>query len=1211
MLFRSAQQSFVRKGRALAAAGGLALTGLTAAWSSAHAAELDRTGTLWAPVLEWSFDNPSWSGNPFDLEATATFVHTESGETIKTGFFYDGGNTWKFRFTGTRVGTWTVVTSSSDPDLDGKQGTVQINPNPDPNAKGFIVAYGDKFAKQVGNDGRLEGFVPNVYMNLRKYGNPEKCGWVSVTPTYSDPAVFSDYLDEIEEHGSNAAFVLVANQWFQAGAVSSSDHGSENPDPKTFRALEQGIQMAHGRGMHVHIWAWGDESRNWTPTRVGGVNGTPDRRVQRYIAARLGPLPGWTMGYGFDLSEWAEPREVASWEDYINGHSGWEHLLMAREDGKFPDVKSLPAGGYDDKPSKNFYDAAINLLGRVKNRPAQFERRFSYLRDGVWTMDNTRRAFWQFTLAGGTGSVWGLYPPDCSAYVKGTYPEPHQMRTHREFWRHRFLVDMKRANSLSDNSDAMILRDGDHAVFYRENTTSIHIDLSGMSGPQPVIAVDTLGHYEEIPVGTLDAREHTWTAPYKSDWALAVGTFSIEIPDPTEPAEPASLTAVSFPEERIDLSWQAPNNGGSPITGYRIQRKEADAGSFTDLVANTGSTSTTYTDSSVALGVTYAYRVSAINEIGESGFSNESQATAGEIDDSIPDLKEFGAVGDGSTDDSAALREAIAWAGAEGLPVMIPAGRFLIAEDIAIGSSVQFIGVGNDKSIITSNNGSARLYVRESGTAFTGIGFEDMIEPIVLESRSGYVLSNVTFDGCRFENLQSLNRNRGVIGLVSGGSPDRPHRIENLVIQNSVFRNIDASAINVRGNIGAAQIVNNQFIDLVNDPDNATDADTFAIRLGDPGDGYMDGQGGHLIEKNLIRNLQKSTADGNLIAILLYGDNSIIRDNVIEQIDGTDAGEDVSAIFIRGANNEIANNTIRNVRGTARFGAIHLEGGMATASTGHRIAGNTIEDVYGKAAIEARTSDLEVTGNEISNAEAGGLVHRSGNGISISGNTFTRADVTLEGEGGSAAVSENDFLESRITLSQSATNPADREEVSITGNLFRRTLADTAVPMIQLTGDVAERAVTIRNNRFENFVELTGSETLVDLANGGAVARVEIVDNKVQQAGEEREVFAVDSPEEVISGNEITFGSEPAPNPPSETGIGLTLTMGSDGDTPSLAWNSETGVTYRVETSPDLKSWDIHGDPITGTGDPIVVDDLPGSGEKSMFYRVIIEDVEG
>src|SRR5690606_20135518 len=100
----------------------------------------------------------------------------------------------------------------------------------------------------------------------------------------------------------------------------------------------------------------------------------------------------------------------------------------------------------------------------------------------------------------------------------------------------------------------------------------------------------------------------------------------------------------------------------------------------------------------------------------------------------------------------------------------------------------------------------------------------------------------------------------------------------------------DASAINVRGNIGAAQIVNNQFIDLVNDPDNATDADTFAIRLGDPGDGYMDGQGGHLIEKNLIRNLQKSTADGNLIAILLYGDNSIIRDNVIEQIDGTDAG---------------------------------------------------------------------------------------------------------------------------------------------------------------------------------------------------------------------------------------------------------------------------------------------------------------------------------
>src|SRR5690625_3790413 len=507
---------------------------LTSGWSGLHGSELDQTGTLWAPVIEWSLENRSWSGNPFDLEASATFVHSESGETRKTPMFYDGGNTWKFRFTATRTGTWTVTTASSNSNLNGKTGTIEISPNPNPNVKGFIVASGNKFAKQVGENGELHGFVPNVYMNLQKFGNPEKCGWTNLSPTFTDPNVFSAYLDEVEEHGSNTAFALVANQWFQIGEPDARRHNSEDPDLQTFRALEQAIQMAHSRDMHLHIWAWGDESRRWTPVQVGGVNGTPDRRIQRYIAARLGPLPGWTMGFGFDLFEWADAEKVSAWERNINSQSGWKHLLMARSDRAFPDVKSLPAGGFDDKPERDFYSAAVDLLAKASGRPAQFERRFSYLRDDVWTMENTRRAFWQFTLAGGTGSIWGLYPPNCSAYVKGTYPNPHQMRTHREFWDNRFRVGMERANHLSNDRDTLVLRDENHAVFYRENTRSIHLNLSDLDGPQPAIAVDTLRPYEEIDLGMLDAANQTWSAPYQSDWAIAIGAFSSDLPDPVE-----------------------------------------------------------------------------------------------------------------------------------------------------------------------------------------------------------------------------------------------------------------------------------------------------------------------------------------------------------------------------------------------------------------------------------------------------------------------------------------------------------------------------------------------------------------------------------------------------------------------------------------------------------------------------------------------------
>ena len=53
--------------------------------------------------------------------------------------------------------------------------------------------------------------------------------------------------------------------------------------------LELLITKVHAAGGLVHIWAWGDEARRWTPVRWG-KNGKVDKRLQRYIAARLGPL---------------------------------------------------------------------------------------------------------------------------------------------------------------------------------------------------------------------------------------------------------------------------------------------------------------------------------------------------------------------------------------------------------------------------------------------------------------------------------------------------------------------------------------------------------------------------------------------------------------------------------------------------------------------------------------------------------------------------------------------------------------------------------------------------------------------------------------------------------------------------------------------------------------------------------------------------------
>jgi hypothetical protein len=94
------------------------------------------------------------------------------------------------------------------------------------------------------------------------------------------------------------------------------------------------------------------------------------------------------------------------------------------------------------------------------------------------------------------------------------------------------------------------------------------------------------------------------------------------------PSSPTNLSAIAASSSQINLSWNAPSsNGGSPITGYKIERSVDGGSTWSVLAGNTGSTATTYSDSGLVSGVTYTYRVYAMNSVGTSAPSNVSSAT--------------------------------------------------------------------------------------------------------------------------------------------------------------------------------------------------------------------------------------------------------------------------------------------------------------------------------------------------------------------------------------------------------------------------------------------------------------------------------------------------------------------------------------------------------------------------------------------------------
>ncbi|MFQ5627279.1 MAG: DUF5060 domain-containing protein [bacterium] len=480
------------------------------------ASTLDQNGTLWAPFLEWTFENTSYNGNPFDLIASAKFVHQASGETRTTGMFYDGGSTWKFRFSGTRTGEWQFTTSSADPDLNGHTGTVTINSNNDPKITGFLTSYKNKFALQTGENGDLRGYILQVYWGAERFFFPNFAELPWDIRDYNDTSMITKIINHILERGCNTLAFIVANQWFKAGVDGYDQHNSENPDLQTFRAVETAIVTVHKLGARVHIWKWRDQQRKGTPVGVGGINGIPDKRLQRYIAARLGPLPGWTMAYGFDLEEWTNESDLRKWAEFMHQNMGWPHLLMARNFSN----STLNVVSNDNRPGANYYDDAVQTLDTDPERPHLYERRFLYTRDR-WNMENTLQAFWEFAMAGGAGSSWGIY------YWTGSMPDysnPEQLRTHAQFWQNRLLLDMQRANNLTDGYCLKNPANTDF-IFFKESTSSIRMNLNNLSGTQSVVAIDTKKAYSEVDLGQQSARDWTWTAPYRSDWAIAVGLF--------------------------------------------------------------------------------------------------------------------------------------------------------------------------------------------------------------------------------------------------------------------------------------------------------------------------------------------------------------------------------------------------------------------------------------------------------------------------------------------------------------------------------------------------------------------------------------------------------------------------------------------------------------------------------------------------------------
>jgi hypothetical protein len=516
----------------------------------------NRSACMWETV-EYGLTNTTWSGNPFDLVASTTFLHAK--ETRTTEMFYVGNDTWKFRFTGARAGQWTFSTSSDDADLDGHTGVITVGPRKNSDVKGFLIPVGSKYAIMEGDIDHVEGYVYQVFMNQQDY--EQQYRHPSRILGHPDRArLIEDYWSNTQDNGFDIYFFAVFYSWFQMGALSIDDFSGPNdprldePDLALFDILERAIKHAHERGGRTHIWAWGDNGRKQTPNRLGdGFRGKRHQRLIRYIAARLGPLPGWSMNFGFDTIEMPNAeKDGAWWADAMNRTMGWSHILTSRGWSN----ESLGANSYSgfggnpydlktsDKGPAN-YAEIVQHMETHPDKPSIYEERHTYNRWECWpnnvpdpdglNVEGSRRLIWRETMAGGMGGFFGHFSERFNAYGPfnpdgpcGYQPESlkRMFRTHRDFWKQgRLKLDMSPENHRVQGATGycLVAADRKNFVFFIENANAVTIDLRGMPGVLPVVDVDANAEYKEMARGNLAGGVHKIELGAVSDWAIAVG----------------------------------------------------------------------------------------------------------------------------------------------------------------------------------------------------------------------------------------------------------------------------------------------------------------------------------------------------------------------------------------------------------------------------------------------------------------------------------------------------------------------------------------------------------------------------------------------------------------------------------------------------------------------------------------------------------------
>jgi hypothetical protein len=317
-------------------------------------------------------------------------------------------------------------------------------------------------------------------------------------------------------------------------------------------------------------------------------------------------------------------------------------------------------------------------------------------------------------------------------------------------------------------------------------------------------------------------------------------------------------------------------------------------------------------------------------------------------------VKEYGATGDGTTDDTSAVNAAIVQAQAQDKPLYFPTGNYKLTSwsQQTLTADITMFGDGYNQSIITGKDTSTAGWTLNTGVRLflEGLTFTTFQNTFSLQVSGTYPI--LKLNACKFQTANHVIQD-----------PASTLSVSELIVTNCVMTGITQAGIRCSAStIGTAVITGNRISSI-----NGTgSAGPKGIMIGQNSDTLSTGH--IIISDNVVEQMSATFTDCQ--GIIVYGQRAIISNNTLDDIQST-SSTDCEGIYTKCAYSIISGNRLLNagyeeacinVKGVALAGSGAPEGHSVQVVDNVILVTNQTEASIG---IGVHREDVLVKGNII------------------------------------------------------------------------------------------------------------------------------------------------------------------------------------------------------------------------------------------------------